>query len=307
MISEDKDLSLGGATAALTLCMLFGSNAVAIKAGLAEVGVFFLAGIRFAIASGVLMTWAVVTRQTIRISRTQTRQMILLSSIFLVQVSLFYFGVSKTNASRSTLIVNLQPFFVLFLAHFFIPGDKITVRKLIGILLAFLGVALVFLEKKGTTADFQTGDVLMLVVAILWAVNAIYTKTIIAAYSPFQIALYPMMIAVPFFLLQGFIFDTVFIANWNMTVFISLAYQSLVTASFGFIAWNSLLKKYGAFSLHSFVFIIPVSGVIFGGLILGEPVTYKLLIALALIAAGLLFVHLRQDRFPPIFPLGRNV
>ena len=307
MESEDRDLSLKGATAALALCMLFGSNAVAIKAGLSDMGVFFLAGTRFAIASVVLCTWAWATRQTIRISRTQTKQMILLSAIFLVQVSLFYFGVSKTNASRATLIVNLQPFFVLFLAHFLIPGDSITMRKLIGILLAFLGVAFVFMEKKGTTADFQIGDVIMLVVAVLWAVNAIYTKKIISSYSPFQIAVYPMILAVPFFFLEGFLWDPVFISQWSMSLVASLAYQALVTASFGFIAWNSMLKVYGAFSLHTFVFIIPVSGVIFGGLILGEPVTYKLLIALLLIAIGLLFVHLKQDTFPPVFPLSRNV
>ena len=307
MESEDRDLTLKGAIAALSLCMLFGSNAVAIKAGMSEMGVFFLAGTRFTIASVVLLTWARLTRRAFRINKTQTKQMILLSAVFLVQVSLFYFGISKTNASRATLIVNLQPFFVLFLAHFFIPGDNITIRKLVGILLAFLGVAFVFMEKKGTTAEFQAGDLIMLVVAVLWAVNAIYTKKIISAYSAFQIAVYPMLFAIPFFFLESFLWDPVFLSRLNFTVVASLAYQSLVTASFGFIAWNSMLKIYGAFSLHTFVFIIPVSGVVFGGLILGEPVTYKLLIALSLIAIGLLFVHLKQEKFPPVFPLGRNV
>ena len=122
--------------------------------------------------------------------------------IFTVQLSLFYLGISKTNASRAVLLVNLQPFFTLFLAHYFIPGDRITKRKILGILIGFTGVAFVFLEKKGVSADFQIGDLMILAAAFIWSCNAVYTKRIIHAYKPFHLALYPMIFSAFIFFLE---------------------------------------------------------------------------------------------------------
>jgi drug/metabolite transporter (DMT)-like permease len=52
---------------------------------------------------------------------------------------------------------------------------------------------------------------------------------------------------------------------------------------------------------------MPISGVVLGGLILGEPITVNILIALLLIVSGILLVNFRQKRQIPLFPIGRNV
>ena len=80
-----------------------------------------------------------------------------------------------------------------------------------------------------------------------------------------------------------------------------------MTASFCFVAWISLLQKYGAVALHSFIFIMPVSGVVLGGLMLGEPITGNILIALLLIVSGILLIHFKQKKAVPLFPIGRNL
>jgi drug/metabolite transporter (DMT)-like permease len=122
------------------LCTLFGSNAVAIKMSFDGVGVFTTAGIRFSIAAIVIFFWASSTGQPLALKKGQVHQMLILSVLFWAQLSLFYLGLSKSNASRGTLLANLVPFFILFLAHFFIPGDRITRKKFFGILLGFGGI-----------------------------------------------------------------------------------------------------------------------------------------------------------------------
>jgi len=125
-------------------------------------------------------------------------------------------------------------------------------------------MVLVFSGKKGVTADVQIGDLLILSTSVLWAVNTVYTKRIIHLFSPFQIVFYPMLFCIPFFLLAGFFWDGNMIVNLDWKVLTALLYQSLVTASFGFVAWNTLLLKYGAVALHSFIFIMPIAGVALG-------------------------------------------
>ena len=173
--------------------------------------------------------------------------------------------------------------------------------------MGFAGVAFVFLEKKGVTSDFNTGDLMILTAAFLWACNAVYTKRIISAFQPFQMALFPMFFSVPLFFLGGMLWDHHMIASLNAKVIGAMVYQSWVTASFAFVVWMSLLQKYGAVALHSFIFIMPVTGVLLGGLILGEPITRNIMIALGLIVAGILIIHYRQKKSIPLTSMGRNI
>ena len=304
---QNQELSFLAAVFTVCLCILFGANAVAIKISLCGLGVFTTAGLRFSMASAVIFLWARITGRSFAIRNGQLLQLLIISMVFTVQLSLFYLVLSKTNASRGTLMVNLQPFFTLFLAHYFIPGDRITKRKILGILLGFSGVVFVFIEKKGVTTDFKVGDLIILAAASLWSCSAVYTKRIIHDFKPFHLVLYPMIFSAPLFFLEGFFWDDAMIAHVDAKVLCALLYQGLVTASFCFVAWLTLLQKYGAVALHSFIFFMPISGVVLGGLVLGEPITINILIALLLIVSGILLVNFKQKREIPPFPLGRNV
>ena len=153
---SNKDLPLLTALFVIFLCAIFGSNAVAIKFTFSGLGVFTTAGLRFSIAASVISLWAKATGQPLALKKGQFHQIIILSLLFWIQLSLFYFGVSKSNASRGTLLANLVPFFILFLAHFFIPGDRITTRKFLGILLGFAGIVFLFMEKKASLPSFES-------------------------------------------------------------------------------------------------------------------------------------------------------
>ena len=303
----DRELSLSAAAFTIFLCVLFGSNAVAVKLAFSGLGVFTTAFMRFTIAVVAIFLWARFTGRSIALKKGQTHQVLVFSTLFTLQMSLFYLGLSKTNASRSTLLVNLLPFFILFLAHFFIPGDRISRRKFLGILLGFTGVVFMFLENKGVTAGFRTGDLIILLAVIIWSSSVIYLKRIISTFLPFQVVLYSTMFSVPFFFLGALLWDTAMVTRLDAPVIGSLFYQSLITASFGFVAWNTMLQKYGAVALHSFVFIMPIAGVAMGGLVLGEPITLKILLALAFIVAGILVVHWQPKKEAPAYPVRREI
>ena len=301
---NNQELPFIAAVFTSLLCIAFGANTVAIKISLSGLGPFTTAGLRFSIAAFTISLWGKITRRSFSIKKGQLHQLLILSIFFIVEFFLLYHGLNKTNASRGALIINLQPFFLLFLAHFFIPGDRITKKKILGLSMGFTGMVIVFLGKKGVTTDVQVGDFMILTVAFLWACNMTYRKKIIHTFEPFHIVLYPMIFSVPFFFIAGFMWDNQMVTFINTKILISLLYQSLITTSFGFVAWTYLLKNYGAVSLHSFIFIMPISGVLFGGLILEEPITINLLLALLLIASGILVVNLKTRRYITLFYRG---
>lgn len=306
-VPENRAMSLTAGLATAMLCFMFGANTVAVKISLSGLGVFTAAGLRFGMAAAAIFGWALITGQPLNIQRKHRRELGIISAIFTLQLSLFYLGLSRSNASRATLLVNLQPFFVLFLAHFFIQGDRITVRKISGILMGFAGVVFVFMEKKGGGDSTLTGDMIILAATLIWGINAVYVKRVIHNFKPFHVVFYPMVFSAPLFMLGGVVLDDTMVTRLDARVVTALLYQSLAAASFGFVAWTTLLKRYGTVALHSFIFIMPMAGVLLGGILLNEPITGKITVSLVLIVSGILVTHYRQKPEVPPMPLGKNI
>ena len=289
------------------LTVIFGVNTVAIKLALTGMGPLTTAGLRFALAAAAIVGWARATGRSFRIPPARGPQLMVVCCGFTLQLCLFYLGLNRTYASRGVLISNLLPFIVLFLSHRFIPGERITWLKLVGIMLGFSGVAFLFVGATGAGGTMHMGDAIVLAAVSVWSCNIVYTKRIIDAFAPFHLVLYPMLFSAPLFLAAGFLWDGGMIVDLNPVVIGAYVYQSLISAAFGFVAWSTMLKRFGASSLHSFLFIMPIAGVVCSGLMLDEPITPNLLIAMVFIAGGILMVHLNPRKPSFTLPLGRGL
>lgn len=278
------------------LCVLFGANTVAIKFALTGLGAFFAAGIRFSMAAVLIFLWAKYKKIPLGVNKRQFGQVCILAAIFVVQLSCFYQGLARTTASHGVLIANIMPFLVLILAHHFIPGDRISLKKGLGITCGFIGVLFLLLDDQDLTGDLKTGDMIVMFAVLLWSSSAVFIKRIISDYHPVQITLLPMALGTPFFFAASYFWDSQAVVNINPTVITALFYQSFISASFGFIAWNSLLQKFGATALHSFIFIMPLAGVVFGVWLLNESVTPHLAASIGFIVAGVIIVNVRRKK-----------
>ena len=305
--AQNQPMTFWAGVLTASLCIMFGANAVAIKISLTGLGVLTNAALRFTMAAVVIAIWAGVKGKSFRISRNRILPLVIIGLNFTVQLSLFYLGLSKTYASRGAVLINLLPFMVLFLAHFFIPGDRITARKLFGIFLGFAGVIFVFMERTGITSEFYAGDIIMLVATFIWACNMVYIKRVNQYYEPFHIVFYQIVISVPFFYLGGWLWDGTMLVDLNVKVLGALAYQGLIATAFGFVVWNTLLKRFAAVGMHTFVFIMPISGVCLSGIVLGEIITVRIWLALFLVSVGILVVNVSPRKFLLAILPGRGI
>jgi len=296
-------MTLRASVVTIFLCLLFGGNGVAIKLGFTGLGPFTSAGIRFTMAAVALFLWAWYKKIPLALAQNQRMPILIQSCLFTVQLSCFHLGLARTTASHGSLIANVLPFVVLILAHFFIPGDKITLKKSVGILLGFIGVVLLFFDEPALNSNLQQGDMIVLAAVLCWGVSAVFIKRIIAGFHVVQITLYPMIFGIPFLFLGGLIWDDPMVTAITPTVVKALLFQSLVTTAFGFVVWNTLLQRFGATALHSFIFIIPISGVFLGVMILNEPVTPHLLAAIGFVVAGILVANIRKRKKVLLFPI----
>jgi len=99
-----------------------------------------------------------------------------------------------------------------------------------------------------------------------------------------------LVISAPILLLVGLESDAP-LRDVNIVSIIGLTFQVLAIAFFGFLLWFKLVAKYSASGVASFSFLSPVFSVILGALLLGETLHFEIMMALGLVAIGLVFIN----------------
>lgn len=212
-------------------------------------------------------------------------------AVFGLEFVVIYAGLDMTSAARATLMTSTMPFFLMIGAHFLL-GEHVTLPKLTGSIIAFAGVALVFFDKLSLPSPNAIyGDLLCLLGGALWAATTLMIRTTKASkLSPEKVLLYQLagaaIVAVPLMPFSGPLLREV-----SIIPVASLIFQAAFVVSFTYVLWFWLMARYPATGLSSFMFLAPVFGVFFGGLLLADPISVNLLLGLAMIAAGLVLVN----------------
>lgn len=177
--NSSASLPLKAAMFSAFLCILFGANATAIKISFTGCGVFTTGGIRFIGGALAIFTWGLITGKKLHLEPERLLKITPLALILFLQLSLFYFGQSKTLASHGALIANLLPFVVMIMAHIFIKEDRITPKKVVGLLMGFTAVSLLFIDNGHVNSKTIEGDFLILLAVLVWGGHVVYIKRII--------------------------------------------------------------------------------------------------------------------------------
>lgn len=283
----------------LGLTLTWGVNQVAIK--LANVGFNPMLSmfLRSAVATLLVFLWCRYRGIHLFERDGTLRPGILAGLLFGFEFILVFLGLDYTSAARGALMLNTMPFWVLLGGHFFL-GEKMSALKFGGLLLAFAGVVLVFSDSLSLPGpDALFGDVLCLVAGIAWAATIVVIKqSSLSNAGAEKTLLYQLsvsaIVTVPFIPFGGSLLREV-----SALATSALVFQAVFVVSFTYLVWFWLMRRYPASGLSSFAFLTPVFGVLSGGLLLGEPLTIKILLALCLIAIGLTVVNRPRRRVVP--------
>ena len=258
---------------AIISCLLWSSAFVGVKIGLKHHTPLQFAGVRFFIAGIILLpivgNWALFKKE---VSENFTFVCVVAFLQVVLQYTFFYQGVNLVPASISAMIVGSSPLFVALVAHFTIPNDRLSISKILSILLGILGVAVITLGRKSLPSGAEIG-LWGVVWLILNNVTSGVTNVVIARkkkpISPMILTsssliiggLAMALISIPFEGLPGHSFPAEYFFALGWLSFLSAAAVSI---------WNTLLRKpvIKVSELNVWKFLIPVSGAVLSWLIL---------------------------------------
>lgn len=281
--------------------LLWGGNVVSIKLGAGEISPLTMATLRFFIGGSAIFLYASLRQIALRLAREEIFLHLMNGLLFAVQIALFYQGTFRTSASHASVLINTHLFFVAILAHFFILHDRLGVRKISGLTLAFLGAVLLFTDRPERAAENFSllGNSFVLISAFVLAVKTVYIKRLIERINPVKVVFWEMAIGVPLLGVVAFSLGEILPDHATPLLIGAMLYQGVVVGAFCFVASTVLLKRYAASSIASFSVLVPFFGVTLSHLFLGDPLTPHLTIGGGMIILGIGVVNIRWPFIPP--------
>ncbi len=283
-----KDVDLKGGAVALLVSILWGANPVAIKVGLLDAPPIRLAWMRFLVGGLVMVLWAWTTGRFagFRIAPGEWPPLIFLGLLFTAQVGATNVGTSLTSAGHVAILLHLYAVHTVVLAHFMIPGDRLTVRKLAGALVAYAGIVILFARQVGHGSPTLPGDLIIIVSSFLLALRTVYMARAVQRLDPVKLLLAQAVIGTALFVLVSLAFEHE-PTRWTARLAASIGYQGVLVAGFNFIVNLWLLRHYRPSALAGFFLTQPLFGVATAALITGDPLTPDLLLATVAVAGGI--------------------
>jgi drug/metabolite transporter (DMT)-like permease len=286
---------------AILCSILWGSAFPALKVGYQELKILtgdtmdriVFAGMRFFIASIIIFSvYKLTIKKSIKIKKRDAFNAFKLG---LLQTALFYFffytGLAHTTGVKGSILDSGCTFFVILLAHFAYKNDKISIKKIIGLILGFSGI--IFASwKKDLTMDFVfTGDGFILISGFIFGLSTIYAKKLSSDLHPILLTAWEMFLGSIVLLTIGIIGSKGIHLEFTRKAWILLIYTSLVS-SVAVSLWYTLLKYNKAGEISLYKFVNPLAGSILSALLIpGEAFNVHIILALLLVSTGIIVVN----------------
>lgn len=269
------------------LCFVWGSTWLVIKIGLADLPPFLGAGLRFVIASAALAGLAAARRVTF--PRTAEAHVLLLAvglASFWGSYGIVYWAEQYIPSGLTAVLFATLPFFTLLLAHPVIPAERMTMRRVLGVAIGFLGVLLVFSgdlaveHRMGVTAAG-----VLLLAPLLSAGSNVAVKRWGQDLHPYQLSILPMAYGAAALLATSLWTEDLPAAAWTAAAVGSVVYLAIFGSAVAFVIYYTLLREVAVTTLNLISYVFPIVAVVLGYLVLGE-----VLDPLTLAGAGLVLV-----------------
>jgi drug/metabolite transporter (DMT)-like permease len=274
----------------LVLSLIWGSTWLFIKLGLEDLPPFTFAGIRFVIAALILSIVIVIRRRPLPRRRRDWGLMAVTGLLsFTLNYGLLFWGEQRTTSGLAAILQTIIPVFGLVIAHLYLPEERITLRKLGGVVLGIIGVGLIFSNQfvaEGKSALW--GSVAIVVGALGVAYSNVLIKARARHLDSAVLAAGQMVFGLIPLLLIGTIAEgNPLKLHWTPLALFSLFYLALVGSSIAFLLFYWLVRNMDVTKTMLISLVTPLIAVILGMLVLNERLTWRIFLGGVVIISGI--------------------
>lgn len=276
---------------ALLVMLLWGTLFPMVKLGYSVYNIvttgdiLLFAGIRFTICGGIICLYALIKDRNSYKTVNDSIVPVLLSGLFAITLhyAFTYTGLSLTDSSKTAILKQVGVLFYVCFSFIFFKEDKLTVKKLIAVLMGFAGIIAINTSSGGIS--FNVGDALIISASFCTVFSNVISKKALVNVKPVTMTGISQVFGGVILLIGGKILggSVSFDIN-NLYVMIYICLASIIS----YCIWFSVVKSGELSKLFIIKFAEPAFACVFGALILNENIfQLQYLIAFLLIASGI--------------------
>jgi drug/metabolite transporter (DMT)-like permease len=280
----------------LTLGLMWGTSYAFIKLGVETLPTFTLIATRLAIGLGLLATVVLVAREPLpRNPRIYMHLAVMAAINIVIPFSLITWAEVSVDSAIAAILNGAVPLIVIVLAALTFHDEPITLNRLVGVVVGYVGVIVLVLPglSGALNGSEMTGELALLGSTLSYAVGAVYARRNIKGLRPmipavFQVAFAFLMVSV-----LAFAFEHPFAVAWNVDAVVAVVWLGLLGSGTAYLIMFRLLSRIGATATSQLAYLLPVVGIITGAIMFGEQIDAPVIAGTALILGGVTLVNSR--------------
>jgi len=283
----------------VVLGTLWGSSFMWIKIAVQEISPVMLVAIRLSFAIITLVGAAVIARQNMP---KQRHLWIMLTVFGFFNVCLPYllisWGQQYIDSAVAAILNSTTPLFAMLIAHRFLDDDRITIPRLIGLIVGFIGIIILISRDLGRSNEYTTsvhlivlGQLAVLAASLLYAGSAVYARGNLKGLSPIVQGLIPLLGSTALlWALVGISESPVTLPEIPIT-WISLAWLGILGSGIAFLLYFYLIHSVGPTRTTLVTYVFPLVGIALGVIFLNESLDLRLALGALLVLGSIVVVN----------------
>lgn len=276
----------------LAVCFFWGSTYLAIRIGVQHFPPALLAGARFFTAGLMVAVYAKMKGLTFPNAFSEYRRIAVVGVLLLCTGSSMVFFASKwVNSGMSSLMIATIPLFMSLIESVGLRRRSLNLRGWIGLLTGFGGVTLLVLSNSQNGTMHINGVLLLLLSALSWSVGSLYSREFHPSGDLLTHIGIQMMSGGIAITLVGLFLGEGSQVQMNMAGIGALVYLIVFGSIVAYSSYIYILQYWPAAKAGTYAYVNPVVALTLGALVLGEPVSFSIIISAVIILVSVYVVQ----------------
>ncbi|MEC1292508.1 DMT family transporter [Bacillus mojavensis] len=279
------------------ISLIWGYLWVTVKIGLQDFPPFLFSSLRLFIGAAVLFIVLIVQRENFMPKKSEWKPFFILAVLMCIgYYALSTFGMQFVDSGVSSVLVYTMPIIISLMAHYLLD-ERLTINKGIGLIIGAMGLIFIVGTQIFHLSFNSTllGEAIILVSAFFWACANIYTKKIGGTHHKIKMTMWQMLIGAILILIISITSEYNEIRELSVSTpsILALLYNGILGSAVAFVGWNWVLGKIDASIASISLMSVPLLGLFFGWLQLGEEITSNILIGAILVCIGIVLTSIK--------------
>jgi drug/metabolite transporter (DMT)-like permease len=278
----------------MALGLMWGTSYVFIKLGVQTLPTFTLIAARLGIGLALLATVVAFAGERLPRDLRIYGHLVVMSVINIVlPFALITTAERSVDSALAAVLNGAVPLFVIVLAALFLHDEPLTVNRLVGLGVGYLGVIVLVSRSLGAGGSTLNGELALLLSTAAYGAGAVYARRNVRGLRPMIPALFQVGFAFLIVTTLALLTEQPWNVSWSPNAIIAVVWLGILGSGFAYLANFRLLARIGATRTSLVAYLLPIVGIVSGALMFGEVVDVRIVIGTILIIAGVALVNSR--------------